>query len=297
MSFASEIKEELCSRKSIGAKCCACAELAAFVLFSARFEDGCLKIPTENTSVAKQIINLLKHAYAVKPEVSVKKNLLFININQESSSFILKELNILREDGTAEFRIYNGMIKNDCCAKSFVRGAFLSCGSMTSPEKDYHLEFVTHRKRLSGDLEVLLKKFGLAPKCVLRKSNYVIYFKAADAISDVLSLIGAVNSLMEFENTVIIKDVKNNINRRTNFENANMNKTADAAAKQLAAIKKIKNAGMLDSLKPELKEIALLRLDNPEIPLSEICGLLTDKVSKSGANHRFRKLISIAEGL
>ena len=103
MSFASEIKEELCSRKSIGAKCCACAELAAFVLFSARFEDGSLKIPTENTSVAKQIINLLKHAYAVKPEVSVKKNLLFININQESSSFILKELNILREDGTAEF--------------------------------------------------------------------------------------------------------------------------------------------------------------------------------------------------
>lgn len=296
MSFASEIKEELC-RHNIGSACCARAEFSAFVLFSARYDGGCIKIPTENASVAKRIIGLLKHAYGFQPEVSVKKNLLFIVLNSGNTAYVLKDLNILRRDETAEFRIYNGMIKNECCAKSFVRGAFLSCGSMTAPEKDYHLEFLTHRKRLSGDLEVLLKKFGLMPKCVLRKSNYVVYFKAADAISDVLSLVGAVNSLMEFENTVILKDVKNNINRLTNFENANMNKTADAAAKQLNAIKKIENAGMLDSLKPELKEVALIRLENPEIPLSEICGLLTDKVSKSGVNHRFRKLISIAEGL
>lgn len=296
MSFASDIKEELC-RRNAGSKCCCRAEIAAFVLFSARYEDEELNITTENPAVAKQVLNLIKHAYGLEPKVSVKKNLLFINLDKASTENVLRDLNILRDDGRTEFRIYNGMIKNECCAKSFVRGVFLSCGSMTSPEKDYHLEFMTHRKRLSGDLEVLLKKFGLVPKTVMRKSNYVIYFKASDAISDVLSLMGAVNSLMEFENTVIIKDVKNNINRRANFENANMNKTADAAVKQLTAIRKIESAGMLDSLTPELKEVALLRMENPDISMTEICGLLTDRVSKSGVNHRFRKLISIAEGL
>lgn len=296
MSFASGIKEELCRRNASG-RCCERAETAAFILFSARFEDGVIKIPTENPSIAKQIMSSVKHAYGFEPSVSVKKNLFFIVIDSENSAFILKDLCILRDGNTEEFRIYNGMIKNDCCAKAFVRGAFLACGSMTAPEKDYHLEFVTHRKRLSGDFEVLLKKFGLVPKSVVRKSNYVIYFKASDAISDVLSLIGAVNSLMEFENTVIIKDVKNNINRRSNFENANMNKTADAAVKQLAAIKKIENAGMLMSLTPELRELAELRLDNPDVSMSELCGMLNGKISKSGINHRFRKLISIAEGL
>ncbi len=301
MSFASDIKNELCA-KGTGSKCCMRAELAAFILFSARFE-GSMKILTENPSVAKRIFSLLKAVYNVNPSVNVtnrsvseSNSMYYVNLEEGDLDGILSDLCITRKDsGEREFRIYNGMIKNECCEKAFVRGAFLACGSMTDPVKDYHMEFVTHRRRLSGDFEVLLKKFGLAPGIVMRKSNYVVYFKAADSIADVLTIMGAVNSLMDFENTQIEKDFKNKINRMVNCETANLQKTADAAAKQLSAIKKIKEAGKWDSLSPQLSELAEYRLCEPEASLSAICTHFG--VSKSGINHRFRKIISIAEGL
>ena len=301
MSFASDIKNELCA-KGTGNKCCMRAELAAFILFSARFENG-FKILTENPAVAKRVFSMIKTVYNVAASVSVTKrgvsesqSMYYVNIPEYDCENILSDLCIIRKDsGEREFRIYNGMIKNECCSKAFVRGAFLASGSMTDPHKDYHLEFVTFRHRLSGDFEVLLKKFGLSPGIVVRKSNYVIYLKAADAISDVLTVIGAVNSLMEFENTQIEKDFKNRVNRMVNCETANLQKTADAAARQLDAIRKIQAADKWESLPENLKEVANIRLSSPELSLNDICKQLG--VSKSGVNHRFRKILTIAEGL
>ena len=301
MSFASDIKNELCA-KGAGGKCCMRAELAAFILFSARF-DGGMKILTENPVVAKRVFTHLKNVYNADTKVQVTKRVVsefnsmyYVTVSESDVDKILTDLAITRNDeGEQEFRIYNGMVKNECCTKAFVRGAFLAAGFMTDPMKDYHLEFVTHRKRLSGDFEVLLKKFGLTPGVVVRKSNYIIYFKASDSIADVLTVIGAVNSLMEFENIQIEKEYKNNINRVVNCETANLQKTADAAARQLEAIRKIKSCDKWDGLPENIKQVAQVRLDYPEHSLAEICNVLG--ISKSGANHRLRKLISIAEGL
>lgn len=302
MSFSSDIKNELCA-KGTGNKCCMRAELAAFILFSARFDNDGIRILTENPFVAKRAYSFFKSVYNADAAVSVTQrsvsesnSMYYVNINEKYCEDILTDLCIARgENGEREFRIYNGMVKNECCIKSFVKGAYLAAGSMTDPKKDYHLEFVTHRKRLSGDFVVLLKKFGLEPGVVVRKSNYVVYFKAADAISDVLTVIGAVHSLMEFENTQIEKDFKNKVNRMVNCETANLQKTADASAKQLAAINKIKESGKWDALPESLSQLCEIRLSNPELSLSEICRMTG--VSKSGVNHRFRKIISIADGI
>lgn len=299
MSFAADVKNELCGR-AFGTLCCMRAELEAFVLFAAHIEQDSMKIITEHPSVARRIFSLCKKVYGlnatvrIKPHSATQTQSMYHVLLESGTIGILKDLGI-QKDAVQDFRINNQTLQNECCMKAFMRGAFLSCGSINDPEKNYHLEFVTHRRRLSGDLVALLCEFDMEARVTIRKSNYVVYLKSSEPISDVLNLCGAHHALMEMENIRILKEMKNNVNRMVNCETANVGKVVSAAGRQLDAIRQITEHMPLSNLPPQLAELAQLRLENPEASLEELGRMTDPPISKSGVNHRFRKLLSMAK--
>ena len=187
----------------------------------------------------------------------------------------------------------------DCsdCYNSFVAGVFLSCGTVSSPEKDYHLEFSVSYLNLSKSFVTLLNELELEPKTTKRKGYNIIYFKDSESIEDLLYIMGASNSMFEVMNVKIVKEIRNSANRRANCETANIEKTVKASMPQIEAIVKIKKKKGLDSLSPPLREMAEMRLENPEVSLSELAEMFNPPLSRSGANHRLRRLMRIAEEL
>lgn len=181
---------------------------------------------------------------------------------------------------------------------SFLRGAFLSCGNVTNPQKDYHLEFVSPFQNLAKDLLHLISEvdeLSVNPKMINRKGSFVVYFKDSEGISDLLTLIGAPMSSLEIIQEKMVKSVRNSVNRRINSETANSNKTAAASAKQLLAIETVKKKRGLESLPSELYEVAVLRMENPESSLRELGEMLSPPISRSGVNHRMARIIELAE--
>jgi len=265
------------------------AELSGIVLFGSHIENGRLKIITENPSVARRIFTLHKMMFASGIEITVKKN-----TAQSVYHVVLKDADSVIQKTGRNFRINNDLILDECCKKAFIRGAFLGGGSMIDPERSYHMEFVTHHHKLSGDFCALIEEFDIEPKVIMRKSNYIIYFKNGEAVADILNVTGAHRALMKLENMMIIKDVKNNVNRVVNCETANVGKTVEAAVAQIKAINKIKNAGGLSSLPEHLRLIAELRLENPESSISELAAMSESPITKSGVSHRLNKIIEIS---
>lgn len=196
--------------------------------------------------------------------------------------------------GELALRLNRANLAGDCCMAALLRGAFLACGTMTDPEKDYHLEFVVPYRYISGDLAKLLDELSLAPKRLVRKGSHIIYCKDSERIEETLTLIGAPNAALSLMGVKMYKDMRNNINRKTNFETANISRTANAAAEQVFAIETIRARFGLESLPEELREIALLRLENPEMSLRELGEALSEPLSRSGVNHRLRRLVAIA---
>ncbi|WHH60472.1 DNA-binding protein WhiA [Petroclostridium sp. X23] len=312
MSFSSKTKNELC-RLPRQEDCCVRAELAGIICFSGIIRnptgESYLRINTENASVARRIFNLVKWNFGVQTTIDIKgsktgkhiNNYYLYVHNQESLNNILSGLRLIKNDDVFKnllaFRISEGLVQQDCCKKAFIRGAFLGGGSITDPEKTYHLEFVTNHYLLSKDVCKLLEYFSLNAKTILRKSNYVIYFKGSENIVDVLNIVGAHKSLMELENIRIIKEMRNNVNRMVNCETANMEKTINASLKQIESIELIKNTMGLDRLPQNMQEIAQLRLEYKEASLKELGEMLHPSIGKSGVNHRLRKLQRIADHL
>ncbi|MBZ4646614.1 MAG: cell division protein WhiA [Petroclostridium sp.] len=312
MSFSSRTKNELCRLEKDG-NCCCIAELAGIICFAGIIKNGTdenyLKISTENASVARRVFNLTKWTFGVHTIINIKKNRSPKHMNsyslyvkdKENLSRILKELRLISSGGDYEnlicFRINNHMVDRECCKKAFIRGAFLGGGSITDPESTYHLELVTHHYLLSKDVCDLLGQFDLQAKTILRKSNYVIYFKGSENIVDFLNIIGAHKSLMELENIRIMKEMRNNVNRMVNCETANLEKTVNASLKQIQNIEFIQNTLGLEKLPAVLQEIARLRLEYKEASLKELGEMLHPPIGKSGVNHRLRKLQNIAENL
>lgn len=182
--------------------------------------------------------------------------------------------------------------------KFLLRGAFLTCGTVNNPSKGYHLEFVVPYTNLSRDLERFIAdcdELSVSPKRITRNSTQVIYFKDSESIEDILAAMGAVNSCLELMGVKMYKDMRNNVNRKLNFENANLDKTIDAATKQIEAIEHIKKTVGLSYLSDELRELAVLRTDNPDMSLRELGESLKSPLSRSGVNHRLKKLCSIAD--
>lgn len=190
------------------------------------------------------------------------------------------------------------LMKDTCCKRAYIRGAFLGGGSVSDPEKKgYHLEFITHSEEYGESLKTLINEFGLESKLIDRKANHIVYLKEGDQIVDLLNIIGAHKALLDFENVRIVKQMRNDVNRLVNCETANLNKTVNAAMRQVQDIELIESRVGLGALPDGLSQLAELRLEQPEASLKELGELLDPPVGKSGVNHRFKKIHKFAESL
>ena len=201
------------------------------------------------------------------------------------------------DDRAPALHINFGLLEEECCRASFLRGVFFAGGSVTDPAKRYHLELATSHLQVSRELEVLLRECGYPPKSVARNGSFITYFKQSDQIEDFLTLIGAPVAAMSVMSAKLEKDLRNSVNRRLNCDSANLDKAVEAAQEQLESIRKLQRAGLLDQLPDKLQLTAALRLENPELTLSELAEEFDPPVTKSCLNHRLRKITQLAKGL
>ncbi len=312
MSFSQEIKEEL-SRQIPSARHCNIAEIAGIVGLIGRIvisaqDRYSVKIQTENLYVARKYFTLLKKTFNIVPEVTIRKNsnlkdsrLYIVTVNRHDDAVrvlqTVKLLNASNEIGENLSITDNVVIMKTCCKRAFIRGAYLAAGSVSDPNKAYHFEIVCNDYNKAIQLQNIINSFEIESKIVERKNHFVVYIKEGSAIADVFNVMEAHVALMNFENIRILKDMRNSVNRKVNCETANLNKTVSAAVKQIESIELIKRIKGLDYLPEQLKEIAILRVDNPDTSLKELGEMLEPKVGKSGVNHRLRKICEIADSI
>lgn len=311
MSFSYNVKSEL-SHHFGNARHCNIAELAAVLNMCGHIaynrEKICVKIQTENPVAARKYFTLLKKTFNIDSEVLIRRNsqlkknrvyMLFVN-NDEQARKMLQACGILylkNVRDTVSRRIDELVVNSVCCKRAYIRGAFLASGSISDPEKMYHLEFACLDKSYSESLRDLINSFGLEAKIVQRKEHFVVYLKEGEQIVDLLNIMEAHKALMDLENIRILKDMRNNVNRKVNCETANLNKTVNAAVKQIEDIELILKKMDLSQLPQSLRDIIGLRLDYPDASLKELGHMLEPPVGKSGVNHRLRKLAEIADSL
>ena len=305
MSFSSQIKDELIKITDMP-ECCVHAMAYGMLLFGRSFNLSGISLMTDNEAVAEKYISITEKSSGIRPKMNISeagKYTLEIE-NQEQRQTLLSAFSCTGKERV--MRIDRGNLRNECddetdslncCNAAFLRGAFLSCGTASDPNKSYHIEFVVPFKTLSMDLLKILTDYGLKAKHMVRRYVNVIYIKDSSSIEDLLAIIGAPVSCMEIMNIKIYKDVRNLTNRRNNFETANFSRTVDASFDQLRAIEKIKESGDFSALGDDLKQVANLREDNPEASLKEIGELCSPSMSRSAVNHRLKKLIEIANKL
>ena len=293
MSFSSDVKKELCA---IGCEndCCQRAEAYGILYFGRAFSKNEISIMTDYDFVAQKYKNAIKYLSQCEPEEIVSKSgKITVSVNSKDERMdILNELGYSGNEHT--MRLLTTNIEDECCFGAFVRGVFLACGIITDPKKEYHLEFDIAFKSKSRDFVELFEDFEATPKISDRNGINLVYFKDSYHIENILAVMGAHNSFLTLVNEKIFKDVRNKVNRKVNCDNANIKKTCAAAASQIHAIEKLMESGKFDELPPELKELAKLRLDNPEMPLSELGANLSTPISRSGVNHRLKKLLELA---
>ena len=302
MSFSSDIKKELC-KIEISDSDTLKAELYGMLLFGKIFSDSRIVFKTENTFACKRITETLQRLYM--PIIEKQTDLHTKNSDKHLYKVIIvdsEECRKIFEDfghykSQVTLRVNRANLSSDELSAAFIRGVFLSCGSVSDPNKSYHAEFCVPHKNLSVDLCKLLSEITectLTPKTVTRNGSYIVYFKGSEQICDLLTYIGAGHSAMEIMGTKAVKQVRNNVNRRINGEMANIVKVASASARQIEAIKYIQKHHGLETLPDDLKEIAYLRLENPEMSLRDLGQNLVPPISRSGANHRIQKLLEYA---
>lgn len=311
MSFSGEVKEEL-SRQFHKSRHCQIAEIAAILSFVGKSEEiqgkKTLRVYTENISLARKYFLLMRKTFHANVSIAVRQNVylhksrifvISLTVPEEIRRVLLpvKWQNEKGEDIRTLGLVNRILVQNSCCRRAFIRGAFLSAGSMSDPEKSYHFEVVCNGQQRAAQLQEIINSFGMDAKIVQRKKSHVVYLKEGSQIVDMLNVMEAHVALMNLENVRILKEMRNSVNRQVNCETANINKTVSAAVKQIEDINYIQSVRGLDSLSDSLKEIALLRLAYPEAALKELGTYLNPPVGKSGVNHRLRKLCEIAEDL
>ncbi len=308
LSFASETKKEL---TSIEVKpCCLKAELSALIRMNGSISFSnrrlLLNIQTENAAIARRIYTLLKKGYDVAVELLVrkkmrlKKNNVYIVRVVEGTNELLSDLKIMEEGFSFVHSISQELVQKKCCKRSYLRGAFLAGGSVNNPEtSSYHLEiFSLYREHNESLCELMNTAFYLHARTLERKKGFITYLKEAEKIAEFLSVIGAHQALLRFEDVRIVRDMRNSVNRLVNCETANLNKTIGAALRQVENIRYIDETIGLDQLPEKLREIAKLRIEYQDVTLKELGEMVSGgKISKSGINHRLRKLDEIAERL
>lgn len=278
-------------------ECCKAAQSYGLLLFGRSFSRTSLSILTENEAVADAYIDAVRFFAGVSPETEIS-DVGNYKINVEDVSVTDRILDKTGHTGTAARRRINfANLANPCCFAAFIRGAFLACGTVTDPEKEYHLEFTSSSKLLCSDLIKVFEEFEIEPKLSERAGNYIVYIKKSAEIEDILSVMGATESSMLLMGAKMYKDVRNNVNRKVNFENANMARAIQAATRQYEAAALIKERCGIESLPEDLREIAVLRYENREATSTEIREMLSEPLTASGLSHRFRRLIRIADDL
>lgn len=305
-SYASEVKQEL--TKLVVHPEHARVELSALLRMngslSLQNHHFVLTAQTENAAIARRIFSLIKQKYGIESELLVRKKMKLKKNNQYlvrlkyDTNRVLTDLDILDESGLSiNTDVPEEVLNEDQRMRSYLRGAFLATGSVNNPETSrYHLEIYSLYETHNEGIAQMMNYFHLNARTTKRRNGYIVYLKEAEKIADFLQLIGATNSMLKFEDIRIVRDMRNSVNRLVNCENANINKTVAAAERQIDNIKHLQATVGLDSLPDKLREIAVLRLENPEVSLKELGEMVpSGPISKSGINHRLRKLNELAE--
>lgn len=320
MSFATDSKNEVLKDK-IENDCCSIAFLSAIIKCSGELcisdRKVSVEIFTELEGLFAKIKDIIEQYYGKECNISVmeetnisKSSRYKITLPSDITDQLLKDLGIMSLDTEGMLGIDNGIadfiVMDECCKRSYIKGTFVSCATsniiIKSYDNDkvnsgYHLEFVFNFDKIAEDFVKLLESFGITAKITTRKNTPIVYIKEYQLICDTLALVGANKAVLDLQNEAAIRELRNNVNRQTNCLNANLNKTVNASIKQLNAIKIIQENIGLESLSESLMELALLRLANPESSLEELRMLFSEPLTKSGINHRFAKIIKIAEDI
>lgn len=310
MSFSSNAKSELARIDNYESKRAKIAELSAIVRLSGSIQLSgnmriSLRITTELNVIARKVFKILKDIFDINTSIAVNKNQMLKKNNsyvltvapEMGASKLLVDLGILENEN--KFIPKNEIPANIVCEKkdaiAYLRGAFLSSGSINDPEKNYHMEFVTNNEDYAFELSDLINSMGFSSKIVSRKNNFIVYLKESEQISDILAILGANNAMLALQNVKISKGIRNNVNRIVNCETANLSKTVDAAVKQVENILIIQKTIGISKLPKNLQELALLRLEHEDMSLKELGSILNPPIGKSGVNHRFKKIEEIAD--
>ena len=294
MSFSQDVKNELL-RIEYEHSCCEKAMLYGICIFGKSFSSFGVSMQSENEELAELYKELIKKYCNVECDVKRSPGGRNYSVNIEDSVECDKILGVFGHNDGGSLKINHSNFDCEGCINAFVAGAFLSCGTVSTPQKDYHLEFTVPYLNLSKSLVTLLGEIELAPKTSNRKGYNIVYLKGSEAIEDCLYLMGASSAMFEMMNVEIVKDFRNKANRTANCEAANIEKTVKASFAHIKAIERIESAKGLDYLKNDLKEMAVLRRDNPELSLAELSKL--SGMSRSGVNHRLKRIVQIAENL
>ena len=319
MSYASETKNEL-ARIEPEKKCCMLAEIAGFMRFAGsvglagggKFR---MVMTTPNLAVVRHYKKMIRSYFDVDTDIEVgspgsnarglkgaKAKEYIIRIEPENNSeMILREMGILivREGmNTLSDGIYEGLIKTKCCRKAYLRGAFLGAGTINNPESSHHFEINTSSGVCARELRRLINTFvDINARIVERKTGYGVYLKARDQIADTLAIMGASKAYFDYQDKIIRKDAISAARKIEQLDLVNMDKAIQAAERQVSDIQKIAAKQGLESLSPKLQEVAMLRLDNPDLGIEALGQLLSPPLSKSGVNNRLRRISEIAKGL
>ncbi len=299
-SFSYRAKAEMC-RAAVQRLCCARAECYGALLYGNTFTVREARIITENPEFAARLPRLFQRAFNVKfdrlPSDDVPGSKLIFQISDpEKLRRILDTLGYDPQQSLV-MHVNYALLEDDCCRAAFLRGAFLAGGSVTDPEKRYHLELYTSHVQASREVSALMQDMGFLPRSVMRGGSAVIYFKQSEHIEDLLTTLGAPAAATEIMTAKVDKEIRNGANRAMNCDMANVNKTLDAVAAQQEAIEKLERAGQLDKLPEKIQETARLRMQNPELPLAQLAALFDPPISKSCLNHRIRKIMEEARKL
>lgn len=288
MSFSSELKENLSKISNLSNKEIVKYELIGYLISNNTvYKNGKTTYKTENEYNINRFSKLLSNVNITNYKIDIKGNNYIITAPKIEN---IEEIIYLEEDIE-----YKGKTEKEELLKAIIRGAFLGAGSINNPESKYHLEIILSTKENAENIINILKIFTIGAKKLERKNGYSIYIKDGEEISKLLALIGANSSVLKFEQIRVLRDMKNNINRKVNCETANLNKTVNAAVRQIEAIKKLQKTGEFDKLSESLKEIAKIRIENPDASLVELGQMLKDPIGKSGVNHRLNKILEIVQ--
>ena len=299
MSFSYETKCELC-RQPVQKLCCARAEAYGVLLYCNTFQPTEVRIVTANPLFAARLPRLFQRAFRLRFDALPQpdqpgKRVLRID-SREKLDQIINQLGYDPRQNPV-LHINFALLEEACCRAAFLRGAFFAGGSVTDPLKRYHLELTTSHGQVSREMEALLRDMGYPPKSLARNGSFISYFKQSEQVEDFLTLIGAPAAAMHIMNAKVEKNLRNRINRRLNCDSANLDKVVEAAQEQTEAIRKLRDAARLGALSDKLQMTAALRLEYPELTLSELAEEFDPPVTKSCLNHRLRKLVELAREL